>query len=119
MQWVHSPEHTPVISRERQGHYRQARRAMDDGDGQVRDHGGMGAPRGCGYLLHDRDTKYSHSFQAIIHSGRVKPLVLSARSPNLNAYAGRNQSDRRPVSYQFKSRYLLRNLASGQRAPAS
>jgi hypothetical protein len=45
--------------------------------------------RDCRYLLHDRDTKYTKSFQAIIASGRVEPLVLPARSPNLNAYAER------------------------------
>jgi putative transposase len=48
-----------------------------------------GALRDCRYLLHDRDTKYSQSFRAIIASGRVEPLVLPARSPNLNAYAER------------------------------
>src|SRR3972149_2882876 len=37
----------------------------------------------------DRDTKYTHSFQAIIESGQVKTLPLPARSPNLNAYAER------------------------------
>ena len=50
---------------------------------------GCGALRDCRYLLHDRDTKYSHSFRAIIASGQVEPLVLPARSPNLNAYAER------------------------------
>ncbi len=50
---------------------------------------GCGALRDCRYLLHDRDTKYTHSFRAIIASGRVEPLVLPARSPNLNAYAER------------------------------
>src|SRR5262245_17455846 len=48
-----------------------------------------GALRDCRYLLHDRDTKYTQSFRAIIASGRVEPLVLPARSPNLNAYAER------------------------------
>src|SRR5258708_4367426 len=43
----------------------------------------------CRYLLHDRDTKYTISFRAIIESGRVKTLPLPARSPNLNAYAER------------------------------
>src|SRR4029079_15080684 len=37
----------------------------------------------------DRDTKYSQSFRAIIASGQVEPLMLPARSPNLNAYAER------------------------------
>jgi putative transposase len=48
-----------------------------------------GALRDCRYLLHDRDTKFTRSFRAIIASGRIKPLVLPARSPNLNAYAER------------------------------
>ena len=50
---------------------------------------GCGALRDCRYLLHDRDTKYTQSFRAIIASGQVEPLVLPARSPNLNAYAER------------------------------
>src|ERR1700716_1646269 len=50
---------------------------------------GCGALRDCRYLLHDRDTKYTKSFRAIIAAGRVEPLVLPARSPNLNAYAER------------------------------
>ena len=48
-----------------------------------------GALRDCRYLLHDRDTKYTRSFRAILASGRVEPLALPARSPNLNAYAER------------------------------
>jgi len=50
---------------------------------------GYGALRDCRYLLHDRDTKYTQSFRAIIASGGVEPLVLPACSPNLNAYAER------------------------------
>ena len=50
---------------------------------------GCGALRDCRYLLHDRDTKYTQSFRAIIASGQVEPLVLPARSPNLNSYAER------------------------------
>ena len=50
---------------------------------------GCGALRDCRYLLHDRDPKYTQSFRAIIASGRVEPLALPARSPNLNAYAER------------------------------
>ena len=50
---------------------------------------GCGTLRDCRYLLHDRDTKYTTSFRAIIESGRVKTLPLPARSPNLNAYAER------------------------------
>jgi putative transposase len=50
---------------------------------------GCGTLRDCRYLLHDRDTKYTQSFRAIIVSARVEPLVLPARSPTLNAYAER------------------------------
>jgi putative transposase len=48
-----------------------------------------GALRDCRYLLHDRDTKFTRSFRAVMTSGGVEPLVLPARSPNLNAYAER------------------------------
>ena len=50
---------------------------------------GVGALQGCRYLLHDRDTKYTRSFRAIIESGQIKTLAIPARSPNLNAYAER------------------------------
>src|SRR5436309_3884328 len=50
---------------------------------------GCGALRDCRYLLHDRDSKYTQSFRAIIASGQVEPLMLPACSPNLNAYAER------------------------------
>ena len=50
---------------------------------------GCGTLRDCRYLLHDRDTKFTISFRSIIESGQVKPLVLPAHSPNLNAYAER------------------------------
>jgi len=50
---------------------------------------GCGTLRDCRYLLHDRDTKFTCSFRAIIRSGQVKPLVLPAHSPNLNAYSER------------------------------
>ena len=43
----------------------------------------------CRYLIHDRDSKYCHSFRKIIKSGDVKPLRLPARSPNLNAFSER------------------------------
>jgi putative transposase len=50
---------------------------------------GCGVLRDCRYLLHDRDAKYTQSFRAIIASGQVEPLVLPARSPNLNSYSER------------------------------
>jgi transposase InsO family protein len=48
-----------------------------------------GILEGCRYLIHDRDTKFTDSFRAIVKSGYVEPLKLPARSPNLNAYAER------------------------------
>ena len=48
-----------------------------------------GLLEGCRYLIHDRDTKYTDSFRAIVKSGQVEPLKLPARSPNLNAFAER------------------------------
>ncbi len=48
-----------------------------------------GALMDCRYLLHDRDTKFTRSFRAIIASGKVEPMVLPTQSPNLNAYAER------------------------------
>src|SRR5471032_2652064 len=50
---------------------------------------GCGTLQDCRYLLHDRDTKYTISFRAIIESGGVKTLPLPARSSNLNAHAER------------------------------
>jgi putative transposase len=47
---------------------------------------GARALQDCRYLLHDRDTKHTRSFRAIIESGQVTPLAVAARSPNLNAY---------------------------------
>ena len=44
---------------------------------------------GCRYLIHDRDTKFTDSFRAIVKSSQVEPLKLPARSPNLNAFAER------------------------------
>jgi putative transposase len=38
--------------------------------------------RGCRYLLHDRDTKFSASFRELIESGSVKTIRLPGRSPN-------------------------------------
>jgi hypothetical protein len=46
---------------------------------------GCGALRDCRYLLHDRDSKYTQSFRAIIASGQVELLMLPECSPNLNA----------------------------------
>ncbi len=38
------------------------------------------------YLIHDRDTKFTHSFRAIVKSSQVGPLKLPVQSPNLKGY---------------------------------
>jgi hypothetical protein len=43
----------------------------------------------CRYLLHDRDTKYTESFRAILKASHVIAVRLPAHSPNLNAHAER------------------------------
>ena len=64
---------------------------------------GAGALQDCRYLLHDRDTKYTRSFRAIIESGQVTPLAVPARSPNLNAYAELGKVSERGVFVQVDS----------------
>jgi putative transposase len=41
------------------------------------------------YLVHDRDTKYTQAFDALLKDSGVEPIVLPPRSPNLNAYCER------------------------------
>ena len=65
------------------------------------------------YLLHDRDTKFTCSFRAIIESGHVKTLALPAHSPNLNGYAERWV---RSVKEQFLSKAILFGERSLRRA---
>jgi len=74
---------------------------------------GWGFLEGCRYLLHDRDSKYTRSFRAIIEAGLVRTLPLPTRSPNLNAYAERWV---RSVKEECLSRLILFSEASLQRA---
>jgi putative transposase len=57
-----------------------ARNAVDEIDGVFRP---------IRFVLHDRDSKFCASFRATLRSGGVQPLLLPARSPNLNAFAER------------------------------
>jgi putative transposase len=41
------------------------------------------------YLLHDRDTKFTRAFDALLKASGVEPIVLPPRSPNLNAHCER------------------------------
>ena len=43
----------------------------------------------AGYLIHDRDTKYTTQFDAIMQTSGIKPIKLPPRSPNLNAFSER------------------------------
>ena len=43
----------------------------------------------CRYVLHDRDKKFCASFRSVLTAAGVKPIVLPAKSPNLNAFAER------------------------------
>jgi len=46
-----------------------------------------GALEHARYIIHDRDTKYTAQFDAILKSCGIKPIRLPPFSPNLNAYA--------------------------------
>jgi putative transposase len=73
-----------------------------------------GSLRGCRYLLHDRDAKFCESFLKLISTtGRVSPLRLPARSPNLNSYAERWV---RSVKEEWLSRLILFGESSLRRA---
>jgi putative transposase len=45
--------------------------------------------QGKHYLLHDRDEKFLHGFDRMLRASGVEPVVLPARSPNLNAHCER------------------------------
>jgi len=67
----------------------------------------------CRYLIHDRDTKFTDSFRAIVKSGHVDPLKLPARSPNLNAFSERWVKS---VKEECLSKLILFGEASLRRA---
>jgi putative transposase len=41
------------------------------------------------YILHDRDSKFTATFDAVLRDSGVEPVVLPLRSPNLNAHCER------------------------------
>jgi hypothetical protein len=67
----------------------------------------------CKYLLHDRDGTFCPSFDQIIESGKAKPILLPARSPNLNSYAERWV---RSVKEECLSKLILFGESSLKRA---
>src|SRR3989441_10549464 len=44
---------------------------------------------GTRYLIHDRDTKFTPAFNAMLKGSGIEPIVLPPRSPNLNAHCER------------------------------
>ena len=65
---------------------------------------GIGAVRDGRYLLHDRDTKYTASFLAIVESVHVKTLRLPAPIPNSNEDSERSvRSAKRSVCQSSSS----------------
>jgi transposase InsO family protein len=77
--------------------------------------GWAGALENAKYLIHDRDTKYSTKFDAIMRTSGIKPLKLPARSPSLNAFSerwvktGKSEVLDKQVLFDQKSlRYVLR-----------
>ncbi len=57
-----------------------ARNLTDVGDGFLRE---------VQYVFLDRDPLYTAAFRRLLRDSGVKPLLLPARSPNLNAFAER------------------------------
>ena len=45
--------------------------------------------RGVRYVILDRDPLYTAAFRRLLRDSGAKPLLLPARSPNLNAFAER------------------------------
>ena len=41
------------------------------------------------YLIHDRDTKFTQAFDALLKDSSVEPILLPPRSPNVNAHCER------------------------------
>ena len=41
------------------------------------------------YLIHDRDSKFTDAFDALLKASGVEPVMLPPRSPNLNAHCER------------------------------
>lgn len=65
------------------------------------------------YALHDRDTKFCTLFRATLASGGIQPILLPARSPNLNAFAERWV---RSAKQECLSKLILFGEASLRRA---
>ena len=74
-----------------------------------------GAMRGKGYLILDRDTKYTDQFRRLIRGSGTNVIRLPPRSPNLNAYAERFV---RSIKSECLNRMIFIGPASLRRAVA-
>jgi putative transposase len=74
-----------------------------------------GSMRGKGYLILDRDTKYTDQFRRLIRSSGTNVIRLPPQSPNLNAYAERFV---RSIKYECLDRMIFIGQASLRRAVA-
>jgi putative transposase len=74
-----------------------------------------GAMRGKGYLILDRDTKYTDQFRRLIRGSGTNVIRLPPRSPNLNAYAERFV---RSIKFECLNRMIFIGQASLRRAVA-
>ena len=45
--------------------------------------------RGCRYLIHDGDSKYSLRFRIVMEDAGIKPIRTPYQAPNANAFAER------------------------------
>jgi len=74
-----------------------------------------GAMRTKGYLILDRDTKYTDQFRRLIRGSGTNVIRLRPRSPNLNAYAERFV---RSIKSECLNRMIFIGQASLRRAVA-
>ena len=74
-----------------------------------------GAMRGKGYLILDRDNKYTDQFWRLIRGSGTNVIRLPPRSPNLNAYAERFV---RSIKSECLNRMIFIGQASLRRAVA-
>jgi putative transposase len=74
-----------------------------------------GAMRGKGYLILDRDAKYTDQFRRLMRGSGTKVIQLPPRSPNLNAYAERFV---RSIKDECLNRIIFIGRASLRRAVA-
>jgi putative transposase len=74
-----------------------------------------GSMRGKGYLILDRDTKYTDQFRRLIRGSGTNVIRLPPQSPNLNAYAERFV---RSIKYECLDRMIFIGQASLRRAVA-